>query len=496
MKDTDRIEKLLEDAPSPRIADGPHRVALKRQLVARLKESRRAARLPRWLMPAAAAACVAVAAVMLVVNGTTSVYAQAVEALRRAKTVHARAFRIVDGKEKLGAEIWYDAKLGVRERTIARDGSVPGEMLDNGEFRWTYRSAKKTVIKDASRDPVGHIAEILEFDRKLAKWSFKRTPAADMTIDGVSCLAYESKAEKQNVAQRVWIDPQNRVRRWEEVWWKDGKEVVDERCKIAYDQPLPKGRFDPTFGVGVKVVDLTKATPMALEKSLIRKEVLGQVLTVHKVLRLDNGSLMLVWSHRPTKETLRRYGLSHVSVRGNILGDAHVGTGWKRLEDGTERSIQPINIAYWQGDGRTTTWTILIPWGNWPSPMKTVELQFRVYARGTLQEELKKQGKPWHNTRFDLGRLDLPDQSVTMEATCREVYQHAAWVHSRFGSKSIRLTGVNRSLTEQEKQEEMRRYGTPRERLDRMSRTPFHEVSRITPEQFVENVQANYEKLR
>ena len=490
MKDTDRIEKLLEQTPRPQIADGPHRVALKRQLVARLQDTRRAARIPRWLIPAAAAVCVAVAAVMLVVNGTTSVYAQAVEALRQAKTVHTRAFRIVDGEEKLGAEIWYDAKLGVRERTIARDGSVAREVLDNGEFRWTYNSARKSVIKDASRDPIGHIAEILEFDKKLAKRSFKRAPAADQNIDGVSCLAYESKAEKQNVAQRVWIDSQDRVRRWEEVWWKDGKEVVDERCKVVYDQPLPEARFAPTFGVGVEVVDLTKATPMGLGKSLIRKEVLGLVLTVHKVLRLDNGSLMLVWSHGPTKETVEKHRANH------HLGNAIVGTGWKRLEDGTERSIQPINIAYWQGDGRRTTWTILIPWGNWPSPMKTVELQFRVYARGTLQEELKKQGKPWHNTRFDLGRLDLPDQSVTMEAACREVYQHAAWVHSRFGSKSIRLTGVNRSLTEQEKQEEMRRYGTPRERLDRMSRTPFHEVSRITPEQFVENVQANYEKLR
>jgi len=271
--------------------------------------------------------------------------------------------------------------------------------------------------------------------------------------------------------------------------------VVDERCKIAYDQPLPKERFDPTFGVGVKVVDLTKATPMALEKSLIRKEVLGLVLTVHKVLRLDHGSLMLAWSHRPTKETLSRHRASHTMSSGNVLGRAEVQTGWRRLEDGTERSIQPMNIAVWNGDGVGTAWTVLIPKGPWPRPLEAIDLQFRVYTSGTLKEELEKKKQPWFLYRFDLGRLDLPEEAVTMEAACREVYQHAAWVHTRYGPRTVLLTGKMRPLTEKEKEYEMKRFGRTRKEVEGITIEPLHEVSRITPDEFVENVQANYTKL-
>src|SRR5438067_2220832 len=67
MPSTNHIEKLLSETPAPRLRDGPHRVALKRELLSQMpagenpmpKPWRRIV-LPTWIPVAAAAALVAV----------------------------------------------------------------------------------------------------------------------------------------------------------------------------------------------------------------------------------------------------------------------------------------------------------------------------------------------------------------------------------------------------------------------------------------------------
>jgi len=453
----------------------------------------------KWSTPALAACAAIVVTGLLLANGSSHAYAQAIQAIKQARTVHAQYFNVIDGETVKVGEIWYDANRGIREWNKAKDGTI-SERLDDGEFQWTYNSATGTAVKTKSRYPVGAVASILKpnemFDELIKT---KRLPQEDIDIRGVACEAHVTEQRVFNETQLrwvLWIDNQHRGHRSEEQRLVAGQWVADQRCEATYDRPLPDDRLKPQFGPSVEIVDLVDHGSFNVEESLLQGTVLGLVLAVHDVERLDNGSVLLMWSIRPTQDTLQQFGtITPQPGARNVYGDAVIESDWwKRVPQGV-RWVKPMGIAKWTLDGIQTKWTILMPRGVWARPIQAIDLQFSVHSRGKLQEALRKDGQQWYVQYFRLGELSLPEKAVPMNKVCRQVYERVAWAEAQFGGE-LTLTGRIRSLTEQEKQEQIEHGGATTRETEKAFVTPWHHApSRIAPEQFIKDVQGNYERL-
>lgn len=451
----------------------------------------------KWFAPGLAACAAIVVIGLLLANGSSNVYAQATQAIEQARTVHAQYFNVIDGETVKWAEIWYEANRGIREWTKAKDGTI-SERLDDGQFQWTYNSASGTAVKTKSHDPVGAVASILRpkpnamFDELIEKT--KRLRQADIDIRGVACEAHVTEQRVFNETQLrwvLWIDDQQRGHRSEEQRLVAGQWVADARCEVTYDRPLPDDRLKPQFGPSVEIVDLVDSGPFNVKESLLQGTVLGLVLAVHEVERLGNGSVLLMWSIRPTQDTLQQFGtITPRPGARNVYGDAVVESDWKRV-----RWVKPMEIARWTFDGIQTNWTILIPRGGWDRPIQAIDLQFSVHSRGKLQQALRKDGQQWYVQKFRLGELSLPEKAVPMNKVCRQVYERVAWAEAQFGGQ-LALTGRTRSLTEEEKQEQIEHGGATTRETEKAFATSWHHApSRIAPEQFIKDVEANYERL-
>ena len=497
---TDTLENLLDiDIPQRLEAQMRSQLqAFRARLQTGQDESSRH-RLWRWARPAAVAAA-ACAAVILIVSmlhdGTASVYAQAIEALKQARTAHAEGFRIKDGKPVKEIEIWYDASHGVRERSVKADGTVQ-ERLDDGKAQWIYLSSTKTAIKTRSSDPVGVITKLLNYDQKMEKMKFERLAQADKSIDGVACLAYASVFPEGKTRKVLWIDNKHRVRRFDRELLGNGQWMMDRSTVIVYDQPIPRERLQPDFGPGVAVVDSTAFKEIVnLDRNILKAEILGLVLAVHEAHRLDNGTILLVWSIRPTPATIAKLGpLSSKRHGTKLYGDAQITNLWPRPRD--QGHLQPMELATWTQDGVQVQWTVLIPKGQWPESTKVLPLHFSVYSRYELQKAFEKDGQEWYRFQVPLGELTLPDEEPQpTEKAHRRVYEQAGAVYNASAFQSaVSVTGKNRPLNEQEKQDLIKNGMQDARSVETMSTTPQHRPNELTPEQFIENVQHNYECL-
>ena len=154
----------------------------------------------------------------------------------------------------------------------------------------------------------------------------KLDPSGDRSIDGVACRLYVSSGpiivgvdteKKQPVygtqRSRYWIDRDSRLHLSEkdlrrEDWWEPLW-----RVKVSYDMELDARLFTPDFGPEVKVVKQDEQIDELLnqrynpEEALARVEALGLVYYLHKVLRCEDGRILLVGSVRPTGETRRQF---------------------------------------------------------------------------------------------------------------------------------------------------------------------------------------------
>jgi len=447
--------------------------------------------------PALAGCAAAVVIGLLLVNGSSNMYAQAVAAIEQAKTVHAQYFDVIDGETVKCGEMWYDANRRIREWNKAEDGTI-SERLDDGQFQWTYNSASGIAVKTKSRDAVGAVASLLKPDATLDELKkMKRLPQADTDIDGVACEAHVSEQRVFNETPLrwvLWVDNQHRGRRSERQRLVAGQWVPKRRCEVAYDRAFPDDRLKPQFGPSVEILDLADRGPFNLEGPLLQGTVLGLVLAVHEVERLDdNGSVLLTWSIRPTQDTLKQLGtISFHANELSLCGDAVVEAEWKRLPQGV-RWVNPRKIAALTLDGGIqTNWTILVPRGAWARPIQAIDLEFCVHSRGKLEEALRKDGQEVYVRKFRLGELPLPEEAVPMNKICREVYERVAWAEAQLGNK---LRASCMRLSTEEDKEELIESGLVTTRELEGIHVSYSAPSRVAPEQFVKSVQAEYERL-
>jgi hypothetical protein len=164
----ERVASLRDDMPSPDV-ESRLQQEMRQHWQSLEDQPARVGVWSQWLpstttrlVGACSAAVVVIVAASLLMHtlfNPPSLYAQAIAAVRAAKTVLATGGRYKNGVQTGTSEIWYDAERGVYEQRT-REGATSFR-LDNGVFEWTYRAGPNTIIKKLSRDTMGEIDDVL-----------------------------------------------------------------------------------------------------------------------------------------------------------------------------------------------------------------------------------------------------------------------------------------------------------------------------------------------
>jgi len=458
-----------------------------------------------WVLRTAvgAAACLALMAMLwfvLLGGGQQSLYAQVIRAIEEATTLHVVGQRWIDGQWVTQAQVWYDRGHGLRVLEEDREGNRH-DFLDNREYEWAYHSDKGTVIRKPSRESktAAFLEELLDFKAHLH--GAKYEAGGDEVIDGVRCSLYTSELldDEGNAVARyqAWLDDRGRLRRFGEQVLRDGEWHDDELATITYNTPVAPGHFEPDFPEGARllVIDPPPADRFMLEDAVYTQEVLGLIFAVHELARVEDGLYYVVHSVRPSEATLQKLAIRY-SEGQSQLGDIQLDSGWRRLDDGSERSHQPLNMAHHTTlEGAQITWSLLIPKGNWPEDRDNLELSIRVFTRNQLQKHYEDQGLDWYKSFKSLTVLPLPEDGVPRDELFERVLlrlQGLAQAEHDYLRSSV--SGRSRALTEQEVQR-YRDMGEDEGMIKRYSTRPMHNPLDVAVEQFQADIHAEIEWL-
>ena len=378
----------------------------------------------RWL---AAAATFVVGAAGLIAFWVTmsqpqTLYAQAMEALRQARTIHVVGWAWRDGVKTQRAEVWYEQGVGVKEVTSRKGKSRI--RIDNGQYEWTYHQGQEYAVRGQSRDPVGLVEEVLDPMKFLKR--ARRDAGGDREIDGVPCELYVGEYPAGTKKYMVWLDGRKQIRRYEEEELIEGTWQPEELIVVTYDVPVDRTCFEPTFGQDVRVVvqEEVQGQIFALDKALYTKQVMGLVFAVHELHR-EGNRLYVACSLRVPEETLEKVGRDERSNGlSNQYGDFQL-TRWGQRDQAGNWQSRPYEIdtlGRVDHDGIEFKWCVLEPKGTWEGIDKEYELCTYIYTRGKLQEWYKEQGLPWHERFRPLVTLPLPQEQTSAEAIIEKIY--------------------------------------------------------------------------
>jgi hypothetical protein len=409
-------------------------------------------------------------------SGPQTLSAQVLEAFKKAQSVHLVRKIWKDGGWIPGGEVWYQHGHGVREEHVrAKQKFV---RIDNGTYQWRYDSSNNLAVRLKSISPMGLAAEAINPEKILDR--SKRDPAGDAEIQGQPCRMFTAVNEKQTVRCMVWIDEENRLLRYKEQNLKDGQWVEDEWIEAYYDVPVQAALFEPNFGENVKIVESDKFLDEHFnpQKAIFVKEIQGHILALHQLRRVDDRTVFLVYSTRPTDETLRKFGLPSGSLS---YAEFTLYTPAKRIGNDKWQVSQPVELAAFHQEGIEIHWALLLLQGEWPEKIDTFNFGGRFYTRGPLQEELKQANKTAYQDFQPLATLPLPPETMSLDDVIASVYQETSLCQPFAFQISLYLQ--KQSLTEQEIQEHIKR-GVPEWEARSLSRRLTSVPNKISPEAF------------
>ncbi len=207
---------------------------------------------------ASLAACVAL---WLAVEGNhNSLYAQVVDAARKARTIHIIHYE--QRKEETEPiktwESWYESGVGFRrevwdwKHTAFRQCIFGNEdstwTLDNDQKQTAIRSRGRGITKETEQifsDIERHAQELQNHGQSY--------PEGDQVFDGQPCKAYLSKTDKRR--QLYYLDQQSRLVRVVSQEQEGDRWNTTQFNTIGYDKPLDSALFQPNFGKDFKIVD-------------------------------------------------------------------------------------------------------------------------------------------------------------------------------------------------------------------------------------------------
>jgi outer membrane lipoprotein-sorting protein len=423
------------------------------------------------------AACVAllggvaaIVAMLLMNGGATSAYAQAVEAVQGAQSVHARGYRTSNGQLALGIEVWYSPTQGVREQALR-----PGReqvRIDDREHEWVYREATKTVVQGKTRDAMGVMRKMLGPLRAIDKLKAQRNPKLDAAIDSVQTQAFVADAKRSEPARHVmWLDGKRRLVRYEEQRQRDGAWNPVERIDLVYDAPIDNKFFAANFGPDVKVVDRSQwLADFEVEGALATAERLGIQLAVHEVLRVDDDSAFVMFTSRGTPDVVKRFGPITAENGGSmkVYGTFTLGSGGYRLANHEwVDGFTPIEVASWRRNGVEYDWVLIRHAAAWLKAGPPFPLSFIVHTRAEWESALMAEGKPtylWNAS--NVVDVKLPEQADSLDAVLGDVYSQAMSMGDAAGPSAMPyLMRKPRPLTAKERDEHLA-LGMSREQVD------------------------------
>ncbi|WP_404307797.1 hypothetical protein [Neorhodopirellula lusitana] len=367
--------------------------------------------------------------VLFVVLGDGSVYAQAIAAIAKARSIHA-VLRHYDDEGNLtprAAELWYDAEKGVREQE--ERGEVVFTRIDNGKHEWVFRAAANTVVKGPSRDPIGKIKGALKPIQMIESHGGEFDASVIPPSDLVNCRAYVSHHGKEPLRSRsvCWIDDQQRLMRYLEYRLRLGQWVRNERIDLTYDVPIGPERFVAEFG-DARLIDRTVPVPQfAMDHGVAFAEKIGIAIGIHDVRRIKNNIVFVMSTSRPADEVIRRVGKVDSKRYGNnaVHGHYQWGSNGRRLPDHTwQEGVQPIEVASWTCGGVEYHWVLLLHASRMLKEDSTMPIGLHLYTRGKWQQLLKDEGKPWMMSQAtDVLTMPVPESTDSLDDVLEDVYQ-------------------------------------------------------------------------
>ncbi len=405
---------------------------------------------------AAVAACVVLAlalwSVFFATNGG-SLYAQAAEALREARSIHAVSSRWQDGRWVKGAEIFYERGRGVKEWTQHR--GKEHIRIDDGAREWVFSPDEPTVRKSPSRDLLGQaVRKILEPNRILER--AKRDKSGDKVIDGDACRLYAHVHESGRMRYRVWVDAHNRIREFQEEKNPRGEQwEPDELSIVQYDVPIDAQAFVPQLPVDARIIEAYKTldASFGLANVKYKQETEGLIFAVHRVEKLANGWYLVVSSLRPTEVT-------RAAIRNNDSGPAAwnyatliMGTSFKRFDDDPNkmRSYVPYTLARVYQDGMDVHWTLFEPVGPWEIDPNMFELSWSFSGNGELAEKLQSQGKKARAEFRSVAQIPADRHDASCAEVASEVYDEVEALEPIVAMATLELKSIPFTHEEMEK---------------------------------------------
>jgi hypothetical protein len=457
----------------------------------------------RWAAPSLVgmAVGIAVAAVVYfsVFSNSTSLYAKAVTALQKAQTVH------IVGRERQGdqwvkvMEVWYGKDRGVRE--LRQSGDQTAIRIDDGTFQWHHVLGQTSAIRSRSVDPVGSVVAKVLLPSKDVMRQFKPDPTGDRAIDGVPCrmLAYTNDAKTRRT--HLWIDGRNRLLRSEKYRLIEGQWCQTVLAEAQYDVAIRTATFLPDFGDQVKIIEAEHLFEerFSVETAIHSQEVLGMVVAVHELNRVEDDMFFVTFSTRASEDTLRRFGpLSSIEDGrhkhgSNAYGDFTFRLPGKRVSEKEWQVYQTMELATYYKDGTRVHWALVIQKGTWPEHVEEFEFGGIVHTRMALREEREKRDLPTYKQFYPMIVLPLPEHSTPLEEIMEQVYHETCLLEPFAFQLSLHLQ--SQPFTEQEVQQHIRQ-GHSEHEARLLSSVPIVSPRRISLEQWKADVYGNIESLR
>lgn len=409
---------------------------------------RRPGRARRLLMRSSIgiAACLAIALVTWLVVSTAApqtLYAQAIKAVEKARTVHLVGRQLRDGKWAKEVEAIYERGVGVAEYRYRGGKTV--FRIDDGKHCWR-RAGDGPVVqsRSAGLTLTGIIKKLFRttVEKIESQEDVIRDRTGDKAIDGVRCRLYVRRRPDGSTRKRIWIDNAGRLRRYELQRSGDGGWETCSEVTVRYDVPIDSSRFQPPIPADVTVLDAVKAIEkrFSLSDAAFFTEVMGLAFAVHDIQRCDNGMIYVACSLRPTAATVEKLGAIRSETTGvldTVYGDFQLDSSWKRV-DGKERSYQVVRLGRAYHDGLQVQWVLLRPRGEWPKGTNTCELSAYIHTRGKLQQQRQRAGQKWWRRYRPLAVLPLPPEAAPLKKIVAGVYAQAVSLEPLPGNVYLR----------------------------------------------------------
>jgi len=359
----------------------------------------------------AAAAVLIVGLFFLVGDGQQTLYAQVVEALEQARTIHVVIKEYRDGQWFKDHEMWYDREAGIIEEE--RYEGRTDVRIDNGRYEWRYAEGRELVARLKSYRDNDEIAR--DLCAGWLRYEPNRVPSGDMVIDRVSCKMYVLSNLGHKVS--IWVDDKNHVRQIEQATELRGQKT-ESRATVEYDIVIDQNRFSPKFGSDVKVVNPRQLIEgqYPLDTTIFTRSNLGFVFAVHKLQRCEDGLKYLVCSNRLADETRKEIGTGHPWT---YYGQSDLFDRY----DQTGTYDHPVLLGRMKHDGVRISWYLLLPSDDRARQRPRCDVDVIVNTANQLEEKCKAEGLPTREKfRLNIAMQESQERQASLREIVKQVY--------------------------------------------------------------------------